>query len=120
MRVFAFPTRESIDSVQTERAAREKILFERCRDSSRRRIAPRGVVSRPPFRGVYFLAPRNRSTIDVFKPGGDRIQRHDRRVVNAALNSTHDIVMNSRPRRERGLRDAELLASPSNLRADAG
>jgi hypothetical protein len=63
-----FLRRESIDSVQTERAAREKILFERCRDSSRRRIAPRGVVSRLPFRGVYFLAPRSRSIIEVLNP----------------------------------------------------
>jgi hypothetical protein len=50
---------------------------------------------------------------------GDRIQRHYGRIVDAALSSADDVEVNSRLGRERGLRDADLLATPSNLRADA-
>jgi hypothetical protein len=51
--------------------------------------------------------------------GGDRIERHYRWVVYAALGSADDVAMNSRLRRERNLRDAQLQASTPYLRADA-
>jgi hypothetical protein len=50
--------------------------------------------------------------------GGDCIQRQHLRTVFAALSSADDIDMNSRLRRQRALRDPQLLASMPYLGAD--
>jgi hypothetical protein len=50
--------------------------------------------------------------------GGDCIQRHDRRIVDATFGSSYDVAVNSGFAREHILGDSQLLASTSNLGAD--